>query len=45
MNFIQQRLFVVFVVGWISYASTYFLRKPLGVVSRLKNKKSVIEQL
>jgi sugar phosphate permease len=31
----QQRLVIVFVVGWVAYASTYFLRKPLGVVSAL----------
>jgi hypothetical protein len=23
----------VFIVGWVGYATTYFLRKPLGVVS------------
>ena len=26
---------IIFVIGWIAYASTYFLRKPLGVVSVL----------
>lgn len=25
-------MWVVFVVGWIAYACTYFLRKPLGVI-------------
>ena len=41
----QQRLLIVFVVGWVAYAATYFLRKPLGVVSRiltLKPKKILI---
>ena len=32
MSFIRQRLIIVFVVGWLSYATTYFLRKPLGVI-------------
>lgn len=32
MNFIKQKLIIVFFVGWVSYASTYFLRKPLGVI-------------
>ena len=45
MNYIKQRLIVVFIVGWIAYASTYFLRKPLGVIksdmeSELKFSKS-----
>jgi OPA family glycerol-3-phosphate transporter-like MFS transporter 1/2 len=32
MSFIRQRLILVFIVGWVAYASTYFLRKPLGVI-------------
>jgi sugar phosphate permease len=40
MNHLQQRLIVVFVVGWVAYAATYFLRKPLGVVSIFQFKKS-----
>ena len=32
MNYVKQRLIVVFIVGWVSYGFTYFLRKPLGVV-------------
>ncbi|CAD5124449.1 DgyrCDS12731 [Dimorphilus gyrociliatus] len=26
------RQIVIFVLGWVAYASTYFLRKPLGVI-------------
>lgn len=29
---LRWRQFVTFFLGWISYASTYFLRKPLGVI-------------
>lgn len=25
----------IFTLGWIAYGSTYFLRKPLGVVQKL----------
>jgi len=32
MDFVKQRLIIVFVVGWLAYGSTYFLRKPLGVI-------------
>lgn len=32
MSFIRQRLIIVFVIGWLAYATTYFLRKPLGVI-------------
>lgn len=32
MDYVKQRLVIVFVVGWLAYASTYFLRKPLGVI-------------
>jgi sugar phosphate permease len=32
MNYVRQRLIIVFIVGWVAYASTYFLRKPLGVI-------------
>ena len=45
MNYIKQKLIIVFIIGWIAYASTYFLRKPLGVIksdieSELKFSKS-----
>jgi sugar phosphate permease len=33
MSTVQNRLLISFVVAWIAYALTYFLRKPLGVVS------------
>lgn len=29
---LQRRQILIFLVGWFAYASTYFLRKPLGVV-------------
>ena len=33
MSTVRDRLLISFVVAWIAYALTYFLRKPLGVVS------------
>lgn len=33
MNTVRNRLVIAFTVAWIAYALTYFLRKPLGVVS------------
>lgn len=33
MSTIRNRLLLSFVVAWVAYALTYFLRKPLGVVS------------
>ncbi|CAF1101653.1 unnamed protein product [Rotaria sordida] len=32
MSTVQNRLWTSFIVAWISYALTYFLRKPLGVM-------------
>ncbi|CAF1019288.1 unnamed protein product [Rotaria sordida] len=32
MSTVQNRLWTSFIVAWISYALTYFLRKPLGVI-------------
>ncbi|KAK6993986.1 glycerol-3-phosphate transporter 5 [Biomphalaria glabrata] len=32
MNTLKGRQILTFSLGWISYASTYFLRKPLGVI-------------
>lgn len=32
MSFVRQRLIIVFLTGWLAYATTYFLRKPLGVI-------------
>ncbi|XP_062569176.1 probable sulfoacetate transporter SauU, partial [Saccostrea cucullata] len=29
---LQRRQAVIFILGWLAYASTYLLRKPLGVV-------------
>ncbi|KAJ8301606.1 hypothetical protein KUTeg_020593 [Tegillarca granosa] len=29
---LRKRQILVFLVGWLAYASTYFLRKPLGVI-------------
>ena len=34
MSSVRQRLIISFVVAWIAYALTYFLRKPLGVVRK-----------
>ena len=33
MSTFRNRLLLTFVVAWVAYALTYFLRKPLGVVS------------
>ena len=30
---IKKKQAMIFAIGWIAYASTYLLRKPLGVVS------------
>ncbi|KAK3101363.1 hypothetical protein FSP39_003025 [Pinctada imbricata] len=39
---LQRRQILVFGLGWLAYASTYFLRKPLGVIKTdLKDKLSV----
>lgn len=39
---LQRRQILVFVVGWFAYASTYCLRKPLGVVKTdLENELSI----
>ena len=35
MTTVKNRLMISFVVAWIAYALTYFLRKPLGVVRDL----------
>ena len=35
MASVRDRLLISFVVAWIAYALTYFLRKPLGVVRDL----------
>lgn len=32
MSYVQKRLWIYFSVGWIGYAATYFLRKPLGII-------------
>ncbi|CAF4915134.1 unnamed protein product, partial [Rotaria socialis] len=32
MPTVQNRLLISFFVAWTSYALTYFLRKPLGVI-------------
>lgn len=34
MSSVRQRLVISFIVAWIAYALTYFLRKPLGVVRK-----------
>ncbi len=33
MSTVRNRLLISFGVAWVAYALTYFLRKPLGVVS------------
>lgn len=41
-NQLQRRQILIFVVGWLAYASTYCLRKPLGVVKTdLENELSL----
>jgi hypothetical protein len=37
MSTVKNRLVISFIVAWIAYALTYFLRKPLGVVRYLGN--------
>ncbi|XP_053377158.1 uncharacterized protein LOC123529818 isoform X2 [Mercenaria mercenaria] len=39
---LQRRQILIFVVGWFAYASTYCLRKPLGVIKTdLENELSI----
>lgn len=35
MSLLRRKQVLVFCLGWLSYASTYLLRKPLGVVCNL----------
>jgi sugar phosphate permease len=43
MSTVRNRLLISFIVAWIAYALTYFLRKPLGVVSDEKRNISSTE--